>query len=184
MSYPFDCITDFIFVETEVEPSDIILVPGCSQPQLMERAAELYHQGLAPYILPSGGRNPNIRTTEWDYLREVGLSLGVPETAILKEDKALNTFQNSKNSWEVLELAGIKPKRAIITCKNYHARRALLTYQIHFPAETTFFVSPVVDKTGITKDNWYLDENKIMYVMDEVEKIGRYMRDFIKLLQK
>ncbi len=52
MAYPFDCITEFMFVETALEPADVILVPGGSHPQLMERAADLYHQGMAPYILP------------------------------------------------------------------------------------------------------------------------------------
>lgn len=39
MSYPFDCITEFIFVETEMAPSEVILIPSASQSQLMEKAA-------------------------------------------------------------------------------------------------------------------------------------------------
>jgi len=96
--YPFDCITDFVFVETNVEPSDVILVPGGSHPQLMEKAAELFHKGLAPYILPSGGQSSKLGKTEWEFLRDVGLSLGVPESAILREDKASNTFENARYS--------------------------------------------------------------------------------------
>lgn len=73
MSYPFDCITELIFVETCVEKSDVILVPGCSQPHLVERAAELYHKGFAPYILPTGGPNYKISEyeSEWEYLKMV-----------------------------------------------------------------------------------------------------------------
>lgn len=81
MSYPFDCITDFIFVETEIAPADVILVPGANHPQLMEKAASLYKQGLAPYILPSGGYKPHVGTTEWDFLRNIGIANGVPEDA-------------------------------------------------------------------------------------------------------
>ena len=57
MKYPFDCISEFIFVETDVGKSDVILIPGASQSQLMERAVELYNRGFAQYILPSGGAN-------------------------------------------------------------------------------------------------------------------------------
>ncbi len=57
MGYPFDCITEFMFFETEMQPADLIMIPGGSHPQLMERAAALYHQGLAPLILPSGGQH-------------------------------------------------------------------------------------------------------------------------------
>ncbi|PEE41433.1 hypothetical protein COL91_00705 [Bacillus pseudomycoides] len=53
MTYPFDCITNFIFVETEIAPADVILVPGASHSQLMGKAASLYQHGLVPYILPS-----------------------------------------------------------------------------------------------------------------------------------
>jgi uncharacterized SAM-binding protein YcdF (DUF218 family) len=168
-----------MFFETEIEKSDIILIPGGSHPQLMERAAELYHQGLAPYILPSGGPTPKVRTTEWEFLRDVGINLGVPEEAILKEDKASNTFENARNSWHVLQERRMNPKKAILVCKSYHARRALLTYQVEFPSEIQFSVCPVVDKTGITKDNWYLKEEDINRVMSEFTKIGQYFRHHI-----
>jgi len=174
MSYPFDCITNFIFVETEIARADVIIVPGASHPQLMEKATFLYHQGLAPYLLPTGGANPRLETTEWDFLRDVGIENGVPEEAILKEDKAQNTFQNARFSLEVLQKTGINPRKVIMVCKAVHARRALLTYQTLFPKETVFFISPVIDRTGITKDNWFKSEDGIRRVMTEVEKIGQY----------
>ena len=154
MKKPYDCITDFIFVENDILQADIIFMPGGSHPQQMEKAAELYHRGLAPYILPSGGYNSKINETEWNYLRRIGLELGVPEEAILKEDQAKNTFDNARNSWEVIE--------------------ALMTYQTVFPTNIKFMVSPIIDERGIKKDNWFLEEKKIKVVMTEVEKIGRY----------
>lgn len=33
MAYPFECITEFMFVETVLEPADVILIPGGSHPQ-------------------------------------------------------------------------------------------------------------------------------------------------------
>jgi hypothetical protein len=30
MSYPFDCISELVFVETEIKVADIILIPGAS----------------------------------------------------------------------------------------------------------------------------------------------------------
>ncbi|MFC4809626.1 YdcF family protein [Paenibacillus sp. GCM10023250] len=179
MSLPFDPITDFMFFDTKVEQSDVILIPGASHPQLAERAACLYHQGYAPFMLPSGGANPHVEKTEWAFLRDVGLSLGVPSQAILKEDQAANTFENARFSLEVLYQHGIQPKRVVLVCKNYHARRALLTYRFVFPSETEFYVSPVVDKTGITRENWFRDEGKIACVMNELEKVGKYFRPAI-----
>lgn len=107
------------------------------------------------------------------------MSLGVPPIAILKEEKASNTFENACFSLEVLQQHGIVPKKVVLVCKNYHARRALLTYQFLFPKETVFYVSPIVDRSGTTKQNWFLDEGKIKLVMGEVEKIGKYFKDLL-----
>jgi uncharacterized SAM-binding protein YcdF (DUF218 family) len=174
MTYPFSCITDFIFFETEIEPADIILVPGGSHPQQMEKAAELYHKGFAPYILPSGGYNSKLNETEWSYLRRIGLELGVPEDAILKEDQAKNTFDNARNSWEVIKARNLDIHSAIMVCKAHHSRRALMTYQTVFPKKIHFMVVTVMDKREIGRENWFLEEEKIKLVMSEVEKIGKY----------
>lgn len=118
MSLPFDCISDFMFFETELEQSDVILIPGASHPQLMERAATLYHNGIAQFILPSGGTTPHVESTEWEFLKNVGVALGVPSESLLKEDKATNTFENARFSMEVLQLISDLPftESGQVTC--------------------------------------------------------------------
>lgn len=103
----------------------------------------------------------------------------MPEEAIFKEDQAQNTFQNARFSLEVLREKGIHPQKIIMVCKAGHSRRALLTYRTIFPKETVFFVSPVTDGTGITKENWFLSEEGIRRIMTEVEKIGKYFGNHI-----
>jgi uncharacterized SAM-binding protein YcdF (DUF218 family) len=107
------------------------------------------------------------------------MSLGVPEEAILKEDQATNTFENVRFSWNILQQHAILPQKAILVCKSYHARRALLTYQVDFPRTTKFMICPVTDKRGITKNNWYLEEQSIRYVMGELTKVGQYFAHHI-----
>lgn len=181
MKYPFDCISEFIFVETDVGKSDVILIPGASQSQLMERAVELYNRGFAQYILPSGGANYKLTQyeSEWDYLKAIGIKLSVPEKATLKEDKAQNTFENAQFSWNVLQTLNMPIKNVILVCKAYHSRRALLTYKTIFPININFYVSPIIDKRGISKENWFLNEDSINIVMNEVTKIGYYFKDKI-----
>lgn len=50
----YDTISDFIFVEDAPQKADVIFVPGGNYPDAAVHAAELYRQGFAPYILPSG----------------------------------------------------------------------------------------------------------------------------------
>jgi len=173
LNYPFDCITDFVFVEEEeIVPSDIILVPGGSHTKPMQIACELYHIGYAPYILPSGGNNAKLNCTEWEHMKNIGLSLGVPEQAILKEDQAQNTFDNARNSWKIINEHNLQVKSAIMVCKSYFSRRALMTYQTVFPTSTEFYIK--LDNTQINKDNWYLDQEGIRKVLTEAEKITKY----------
>ncbi|MEA3322529.1 MAG: YdcF family protein [Bacillota bacterium] len=179
MVNPFDCITEFIFVETAVSPADVILVPGANHPPLMEKAADLYKQGMAPYVLPSGGYKSHVEMTEWEYLRNLALENGIPEEAILKEDKAQHTLENARFSLEVLHRNNIVPRKAIVVCKAGHARRSLLCYQAEFPKDCEFMVSHCVDRYGITKENWFLTDVGINRVMNEVKKIGTYFGDII-----
>jgi len=186
MSYPFDCISDLVFVKTELQSADIILVPGSSEPQSMEMAAKLYKQRLAPFILPSGSYNPRIPEyrSEWEFLKSLGVKLGVPEDKILKESQARNTFENAEFSWGVINKNKIPVTKAILVCKAYHSRRALLTYQSIFPKGVEFYVVSIPGKIGLSKNNWFLDENKTKIVMGEVVKIGDYFKSLINNLQE
>lgn len=67
----------FMFVEASIGRADVILIPGGSHPQLIERAAELYKSDYAKCLLPSGGFNPKIPEwkSEWEFLKDVAVKL-------------------------------------------------------------------------------------------------------------
>lgn len=175
-----DTITGFVFYETPISRADIILIPGGSYPKLMEKAALLYHEGFASKVLPSGGANHQIvESSEWAFLRRKGIELGIPEEAILKEDRAKYTIENAELSWQVIKSHGLHVNRAIIVCKAFHARRAYMAYRLVFPDQIEFMVAPVVDIRDIRKDNWFTSDEKIRKVMSEVEKIGKYFSGLI-----
>ena len=187
-------ITEFIFVEDKAEKSDMIFIPGSGFPQLAEEAAKLYHQGLAPYILPSGkysilnGKFAGVQEkqelydgeyeTEWEFLKEVLKKNQVSEEHILSEDKATYTYENAIYSRKVTDCLGMEIKKAILCCKPYHARRSLLYYQLLYP-ETQFFVRPIQD-SDVKRENWYLTEKGIRLVFGEVQKIGEQFEDITK----
>ena len=152
---------------------------------MAEKAAELYRLGLAPMVLPSGrysisaGKFSRVTgeaekyngayQTEWEFLKDVLMKNGVPENAVLREDEATFTWQNALFSRKVTDQAGLKVKKAILCCKNYHARRAFMYYQRAYP-ETEFLVCPCsVDE--ITKENWKLTQHGIDEVLAEIKRI-------------
>ena len=191
-------ITEFIFVEDKPEKSDVIFIPGSGFPQLAEEAAKLYHQGMAPYILPSGrysilnGKFAGVQEkkelydgeyeTEWEFLKEVLKKNHVSEEHILREDKATYTYENAIYSRKVTDCLGMEIKKAILCCKPYQARRSLLYYQLLYP-ETQFFVRPIQD-SDVKRENWYLTEKGIRLVFGEVQKIGEQFEDITREMEK
>lgn len=68
-------ISDYIFVSDEPKEADAIFLPGSSHPEQPEYAAELYHIGMAKWLIPSGGINitkENWHQTEYGTDRVLG----------------------------------------------------------------------------------------------------------------
>lgn len=193
-----DQITEFVFAEHKLEQADIIFIPGSGHPQLAEEAARLYHQGWAPWILPSGrysittGKFSGVLDkqecyqgsyeTEWDFLSQVLQEKGVPGTAILKEDRATYTYENAIYSRQVTDSMGLEIKKAILCSKPYHARRCLLYYQLLYP-DTRFMVYPIKD-SKIQRDNWSLTEEGTRLVFGELERMGTQFHEIMREMRE
>ena len=187
MNYPefLKNTEDFVFAENNPEKADIIFVPGNGFPEMAEKAARLYKEGYAPWILPSGrysitlGKFVGVQSkkelyegnynTEWDFLKTVLMRNGVPEKAILKENQATFTYENAIFSRQVTDLHKLQVKKAILCCKTYHARRSLMYYQLLYP-ETEILVCPACPD-GITRENWRETEAGVDAVTGEVNRI-------------
>ena len=114
-------ITDFIFVEHKPEKADIIFIPGGDQGAIAVRAAELYLEGYAPWILPSGRFSKPVGhctipgyETEWEFLRDILIGQGVPDAVVLEERQATYTYENAIYSRKVTDALGLKVERAIL----------------------------------------------------------------------
>lgn len=193
--------TDFIFVEDIPEKSDIIFIPGGPYGAMCHTAAKLWHDGFAPFIMPSGrfsklaGHFPGASEedkassvtahaaagsyeTECDYFCTLLSDFGVPKTAVLKENRATFTYENALFSKEITDRLGLSVNKAILCCQAYHARRCLLYYEAVFP-DTRFFVCPTVTR-GIDKNNWYTDDIKMNTVLGEIERCGTQFHEIIR----
>lgn len=178
-------ITDFIFVEHEPEKADIIFIPGGDQGAIAVKAAELYREGYAPWILPSGCFSKPVGhctipgyETEWEFLRDILIDQGVPAVAVLEERQATYTYENAIFSRRVTDALGLCIERAILCPQACHARRALLYYEILYP-DTEFVVCPTVTR-GIGRDNWFLEDGKIDVVLGEMERCGSQFHEILR----
>jgi uncharacterized SAM-binding protein YcdF (DUF218 family) len=85
----------------ERRPADAIVVLGAAQfsgkpggvfEARLRHAVDLYNEGVAPYLVVTGGKLPGDITTEAATARAWAIAHGVPEDAILGEDKGRNTL--------------------------------------------------------------------------------------------
>lgn len=184
-------LTDFIFMENELEASDLIMLPGSRSIETIELAASIYKEGLAPYILASGAFSKDVGRFEWEKIRrdeykkdfkteyefmKHGLQLnGVPESAILKEDTATYTYQNALRSKEMLVKECIKHDRIILCVKDYHARRSFMYFDMVFP-DSEILIAPAYIEVA-SKDHWMKSELGIRVITGEMRKIGEQFYD-------
>ena len=187
-------IADFIFLQDEPRPADILFIPGNAFAAPSERAAALYREGFAPLVLPSGryaiasgafaGQQPGARSypgtfeTEWAFMRHVLVQNGVPEAAILREDEATYTYQNAIYSRRRTDALRLNIRRGIICCRSVHARRAKTYYQTLYP-EASLLVCPAPD-SDITRENWTRTPEGIDAVLGELERCGAQFHEILK----
>jgi uncharacterized SAM-binding protein YcdF (DUF218 family) len=121
-------------VTGESGPADAIVVfaggvgesgqAGGGAQERVARAIELYHAGLAPRMILSSGYIFTLREAE--VMKAIAVANGVPEDAVLLEQRAANTRDNVTNSAAMLDQHGWK--RILLVTSPYHMRRASLTW--------------------------------------------------------
>lgn len=138
-------------LDHDLAPADGILVFGSNDLRVAAHAADLFHRGLAPWILFSGARGRMTQDwpeTEAEAMARVAREAGVPDTAILIENRATNTGENIRFSREFLAARGIVLSTAIVVQKPYMERRTIAALDVQWPGVTFRASSPPLDFHG------------------------------------
>ncbi len=116
------------------------------------KAARLYQQGLARFVIVSGyayGPDLDTSTASRGYL----LSLGTPETDLLAVPGGNNTRLEAQNITALMRARGWRS--AIIVTSAFHSRRALFTFEQAAP-DLQFYSAPVpAEGTNWQPDHWW-----------------------------
>ena len=101
-------IWDYHHMNHQLKKADCIFVLGSLDTRVAEYAADLFLQGLAPYIIFSGGLGSlttNIfKKPEAEIFADIAITKGVPEDKIIIENKSTNTGENVLFTREILKL--------------------------------------------------------------------------------
>ena len=99
------------------------------------REQQLKETGKEAILIPSGGQGPDEVMAEAEAMRRYLLSKGVPESAVLPENRSKNTFENMTFSKDIIEGRDPSAKVAYVTT-NYHVFRSGVWAQLaNLPAE-------------------------------------------------
>ncbi|GAB3878151.1 YdcF family protein [Microbispora bryophytorum] len=130
-------IWDYHQMHHALRPCDVAIGLGSHDLGVAAFSAELYHQGLFPRLVFTGGNSPTTLARfprgEAVHFREHALSLGVPDEAILLEPNATNTGENITFSRKVLATAGLHPQSVLLISKPYMERRSFATARKLWP---------------------------------------------------
>lgn len=153
---PLQTVWDYLGMHQTPEPADVIVGFGNFNTNIARRAAEMYHQGLAPVVLFTGGlgRNTEGLLPEPEAVRfaRVAMECGVPEKAILLEPESTNTAENILFTRRLLEERGIPHERILGVHQPFMERRITAAMGVYWPEQAFRVTSPQTSITDYLED--------------------------------
>ena len=141
-------IWDYLCLHQPPQEADVIVGFGNFNTDIARRAAELYHQGLAPKVLFTGGlgRNTEGLLPEPEAVRfaKVAMECGVPEADIILEDKSRNTKENIDFTKALLEELGIPHAHILGVHQPFMERRITAAMGVYWPQQSFAVTCPQV----------------------------------------
>lgn len=107
--------------------SDVAIVLGCKVDSVflnnrVEKAYDLYRDGLVEKIIVTGGKGSGYNISEGEWQRNKLIYLGVRKEDIILENKSKNTYENIAFAKELMNENNLTS--AIIVSNSFHLRRA------------------------------------------------------------
>src|SRR5215510_1586544 len=142
----------------EARPADAIVVFGAAQydgrpspvyKARLDHAAQLYHRGLAPMVIITGGSGNDPRFSEGVVGREYLKTLGIPDSQLIAETQSPDTAESARRVATIMYVNGMRTCLAvsdsyhIFRIKKMLARQGITAYGAPRPNSrpTTFWKS-------------------------------------------
>ena len=145
---PLQVIWDYLCLREQPKKADCIVGFGNFNVNIARRAAELYHQGYSDRILFTGGlgRNTLGMLPEPEAVRfaKVAMECGVPESALILEDKSTNTAENIRFTHDLLAKLGLPRDHLLGVHQPFMERRIKAAFGVYWPEVKLTVTSPQV----------------------------------------
>jgi len=118
----------YLILNHQLAPASGIVALGSNDREVADRAAEIFFEGHAPFIVCSGrwgSRSFCTSRSEAELFAERIEAKGVPHEKVLLECRSTNTYENIAYTRALLEEEGIVPRSLIVVTKPFVERRCL-----------------------------------------------------------
>lgn len=126
-----------------LHPADAVFCLCSLDTRVAERAAQLWLDGMAPYLIYSGDSGELTAglfgKPEAEFFADIARRMGVPDERIIVEPTATNTGENVRFTHALLEARGMRPASLILVQKPYMERRTYATFKKQWPDPATAF---------------------------------------------
>ncbi|MEZ8100314.1 YdcF family protein [Vibrio bivalvicida] len=159
--------------------SDCIFVLGSNDVRVAEYAAQLFLDGWAGKLIFSGGvgrlTDGIFESTEALTFAALARDMGVPSDCIIIENKATNTGENIRFTYELMNQLGEEFRSFILVQKPYMERRTYATFtkQWPIPYEAICVTSPKTKFCDYFNEDIDL-ETTVTAMLGDFERIKTY----------
>lgn len=169
-------IWNYHLLNYKLKKADCILVLGSHDLRVAKHAAELFFDGLAPFIVFSGNRGrftSDWKDTEAYLFSRKALEMGVPREKFFIEDKSTNTGENILFTKKLLKEKNLNPQKFIVVTKPFMERRAYATFKKQWPEKQVLVASPKISFNEYPTPD-YPKERMINSIVADFQRIKIY----------
>ena len=182
---------DYMRLDMEIQPADCIIGFGCINDTIPVRCAQLYRDGYAPKVLFTGGlgrQTPGrLSQSEAERFAAVAVKHGVPECAILLENRSTNSAENIRFTRDMLEEAGLAQGRLICVHKPFMTRRLYAAMGVYWPEADAMFTSPQITLEEYIRnsvDQGLTEQKAIDMIVGDFQRIEVYAQKGYQIPQE
>lgn len=183
-------IWDYMRINMQIKKADAIFVLCSHDTRVADRAADLYRDYYAPWVIVSGGAGKLTQDLfdkpEAEIFRDILIKAGVPDDKIILEPNSTNTGENVRFTYELLQKLGLSFTSFILVQKPYMERRTYATFKKQWPGEETEIsvTSPLLSYAEYMSGSTIDKDFVISVMVGDLQRIREYPKLGYQVAQK
>ncbi len=154
----------------QCRPADaIVAISGGDTEARTRTAIQLYQEGWAPKLILSGAALDRRGISNAGAMRQQALQAGVPDSAILIDEQAVDTADNARGLRPIVRQYAFE--RIIVVTSPYHQRRASTEFTRALGDEVVVVSRPTYEDRYWPENQWWLSPYGWYLAISEAAKL-------------